>query len=184
MYDYKLYIFDIDGTLVPFEEGYTPNAPQEYLPNVEEWFNNNLDKKVAFATNQGEVGLRYWMETADFGEPEKYPTEEQAEKKYYGIAMFLSGDRDPHIEMCYRYQTKKGKWSPVPSGREDEPAWKLTHRKPNTGMIEDIISEYDFSRRHICFVGDSEEDLQAASKAKINFVYASVFFRRKPDVVS
>lgn len=68
-----LYIFDLDGTLAALDS-------TNLLPGVAEWFDASPGVPCAIATNQGGVGLRYWMETKDFGEPGKYPTQAQVER--------------------------------------------------------------------------------------------------------
>lgn len=66
----KLIIFDVDGTLAE-------RVGDALLPGVFAWFAaHGQEYKIALATNQGGVGLRYWMETDGFGEPGKYPDEQ------------------------------------------------------------------------------------------------------------
>ena len=82
----KLYIFDIDGTL-------TEKFGDTLKPEVAEWFRGmrGSDIKVALATNQGGVGLRYWMEQGGFGEPESYPTETKVYERLARISYAIYG---------------------------------------------------------------------------------------------
>ena len=104
MKQYDLYIFDVDGTIAERDA-------TELLPGVAEWFANN-QTAVAFATNQGGVGLRYWMETAGFGEPSKYPTAKAVQERLESIAKYL-GVKWANIYYSFAYQSKSSdNWSP------------------------------------------------------------------------
>src|SRR5689334_4202118 len=104
----KLIIFDLDKTLSAF------NSDQLY-PDAEAWIAEHRDVKVAIATNQGGVGLRFWMEQGGFGDPGKYPTLVDVD---YRLSCLFDSSNRPLVFACYRYQSQKGKWSPVPEGCE------------------------------------------------------------------
>lgn len=159
-----LYIFDVDGTLAERDS-------TDLLPGVAEWFASNSDP-VALATNQGGVGLRHWMESAGFGDPSRYPTEEQVMHRLHTIADNLGVPRDC-VYAAFAYQSKSsGKWSPRRDGLFWEPSW----RKPEPWML--IHAMEMAGEDTAVMVGDSEEDRQAARAAEIEFIHADEFFGR------
>ena len=168
--DYSLIIFDIDGTLAWRDSG-------ELLPGVEAWFEQHApEHKIALATNQGGVGLRRWMEDGGFGEPDKYPNEENARAHITEINNALPGGPYPYF-VCFAYQSKSsGKWAPVPD--DDDPEWDAARRKPAPGMIYDAIRECGATRQDTLFVGDRDEDRGAALSAGVDFKHAATFFKR------
>src|SRR5687768_16117153 len=109
---YKLIIFDMDGTLADRDTG-------ELLKGVSDWFGVYKyvtgGVKVAIATNQGGVGLRHWMETGNFGKPEKYPTEDDIWQRIKQVFNQL-GLRQTQslVYVCFAYKSQKGEWSPTP----------------------------------------------------------------------
>lgn len=170
MKQYDLYIFDVDGTIAERDT-------TDLLPGVAEWFAGN-QTAVAFATNQGGVGLRYWMETARFGEPEKYPTAEVITARLESLAEKLQVKWE-NIYYSFAYQSKSSdNWSPVPAGITEamSPEWFPASRKPNPGMLLEAIS--DNRAKSAVMVGDSEEDEAAARAAGIDFIHADDFFGR------
>ncbi len=171
MKKYELYIFDVDGTIADRDTN-------ELLPGVAEWFAVNAPKEVAFATNQGGVGLRHWMESEGFGEPEKYPTESQIYARLHQLRKkLIKPETTFNVCVSFRYQSKSsGKWSPRPHGTEGDTRWDKESRKPQPRMIHDAI--YREGLENAVMVGDSEEDRQAAANAGIDFVLADEFFRR------
>lgn len=168
-----LAIFDIDGTLAPFglDKPYT-----DVLPFFEE---AHAQMQIRLITNQGGVALRAWMESGGWGEPEKYPTEEQARAHMDGINNALPGGPYP-VHVCFAYQTKKGKWAPNPDGSNpehtDDHKWAASHRKPNPGMILDAIREAGVSRARTVYIGDGPEDEACARNAGVLFIRSDAFF--------
>lgn len=174
MNKYKLIIFDLDDTLTPFTK-------TELLPGVKEWFDANDAGKVmiAMATNQGGVGLRHWMEDGRFGNPEKYPTEQQVREHIEKVLQNL-GTRFP-VFMSFRYQSyKTGNWSPVPAGVKEENEWSIQWRKPAPGMLIEAMYLAGVPSHHTLMVGNDDEDRLAAEAAGCAFEWANVFFGRTP----
>jgi len=165
-----LYLFDLDGTLVhPFTA--------DFRPGVLDWFATHaVANQIAIATNQGGVGLRHWMEDGHFGEPDKYPTEDQARAHVEAISAALPGGPYP-VFMAFAYQSQKsGKWAPAPAGCEDDPEWSQEWRKPAPGMIFEAMRRLECSRAKTVMVGDWREDQEAAENAGVGFVWAVPFF--------
>ncbi|HSG61604.1 MAG TPA: HAD-IIIA family hydrolase [Pseudomonadales bacterium] len=172
---YKLIIFDADGTLCDRYTG-------ELLPGVFDKLGETQMSKVAIATNQGGVGLRHWMESAGFGEPERYPTEAEVRSKYFAVATQVEAARmvymdDVLVYFAFAYQSKiSGKWAFVPEGCEYRLAWSHSWRKPNPGMLISAMEDVGVAANDTLFVGDSDEDRQAAEAAGCDFMEAEEFF--------
>lgn len=169
---FKLIIFDVDGTLA---ERYTTRL----LPGVIEWFNNRpagLD--IAIATNQGGVGLRYWMETEKFGNPAAYPTAEATEVRLRKLIQKLDL-RWNNVYMAYAYRQKKsGQFGPIPPQLSDSPYWQPNWRKPEAGMLKQAMTDYNVAPGQTLMVGDSDDDKAAATAAGCSFLWAKDFFGR------
>lgn len=176
--DYKLIIFDFDGTLVEFKTDVV-------LPNVVAFFTAMLQlddrPKLAIASNQGGVSLHYWMKEGKFGEGKHldYPTLEDAEARFN---RFL--DKKPigiplPIFVCYAYKSSKGNWAVPPSFvDENDRNWWATYRKPEPGMLLDAMEHYGVAPQETLMVGDMDEDLHAANRAACHYMTADAFFNR------
>lgn len=170
---YNFIIFDIDGTLADRDTNVL-------LPGVLEWFQQRPNANAALVTNQGGVGLRWWMVKDDFGEPDYYPDEQDAMNHIQTVVNQLpDGFRDLLSYVCFAYQSKKsGKWSPTPEGREGDYRWMPEYRKPSPGMLLKAMQDANFSAHETLMVGDSDEDEQAAMAAGCSFMHADRFFIR------
>lgn len=176
--NYKLIIFDIDGTLADRDTNVV-------LTGVTEWFEAARDNYiVALATNQGGVGLRWWMVKDGFGNPDDYPDEADALNHVASVVNQLPlshygrADLDLRTYICYAYQSKKsGKWNPIPEGKENDWRWMPDYRKPAPGMLLKAMQDCNISALETLMVGDSEEDEQAAKAAGCAFAWSSNFFQ-------
>lgn len=175
---YELIIFDIDGTL-------SDRDTEELLPNVAQWFKNKGSNfNIAFATNQGGVGLRHWMEEEGFGTPDGYPTEDKIKDKIHSLVkkleLFPYGSQVVNSYIAYSYQSKKsGKWSPIPKLRSDNKSWLPEWRKPNPSMLLQAMKDFGIPPNFTMMIGDREEDHEAAENAGILSIDADKFFGRK-----
>jgi predicted HAD superfamily phosphohydrolase YqeG len=183
---YQLIIFDLDGTLSEFKTG-------AILPGVTDWFSawKAAERKpsLALASNQGGVGLRFWMETEGFGTPRNYPTQGDVANHVAGVLGRIGlNERDMRVYLCFSYLSKKtGMYSPVPfsavrgpirEGMEISPRWRASHRKPRPGMLNDAITDAGLTPDQALMVGDWDEDKIAAHQAGCAFVWADGFFNR------
>lgn len=174
--NYGLIIFDVDGTLAAYQTN-------KLLPGVCEWFEQHgSDQYIAIASNQGGVGLRWWMITEGFGEPDRYPDAEDIDNSIQAVLNQLPEQfRDLPVFVCYAYQSKKtGKWSPVPVliDSANNYRWDREYRKPAPGMLRRAMHEAGVGARSTLMVGDSAEDEAAAQAAGCDFILADVFFGR------
>lgn len=172
MKDYKLYLFDLDGTLAPMDG-------DKLYADAARWFANHPDTHWMIVTNQGGIGLRYWMESGGFGEPAKYPTLESFQTRVRSL-FNDEGIYERKVIMCARYQSKKsGEWSPIPPKIGFLSIWREDYRKPAPGMLLYAMSCKEVSPEQTLMIGDSEEDQQAAAAAGCDFAWAWDFFGRE-----
>jgi HAD superfamily hydrolase (TIGR01662 family) len=172
---YKLIIFDADGTLAERDTG-------ELLPGVRAYFRKfarlgpDARSQIAIATNQGGVGMRHQMESGGWGEPAKYPTQEQIEKAYPQRMRNLLEEIPHRLYIAYAFQDRRGRWSPVPPGQEQNPRWGREWRKPSPGMLLQAMADAEVPPAETLMVGDREDDRLAAQRAGCHFQWAADFF--------
>jgi D-glycero-D-manno-heptose 1,7-bisphosphate phosphatase len=154
--DYKLIIFDADGTLCTTRSGATFRKTADdwkLLPGVEQKI-IELDKqgvKLAIATNQGGVAFGY-MQPGDI------------RRELRALAEWL---HIPYVAMCFSHPA-----ATVMQFLEDSP-----RRKPGPEMLNEIIKSSGESKQDTLMVGDRPEDEQAARAAGVSFMWAEDFFR-------
>jgi HAD superfamily hydrolase (TIGR01662 family) len=169
---YRLIVFDVDGTLA---ETYRTRL----LPGVEAWFARRpAELRVAIATNQGGVGLRYWMERDKFGNPRAYPTRARVTRRMRIIARKL-GIPWRRVYVAYAYRNKQGEAGPVPEELAADPYWRHDWRKPEAGMIRKAMADAGVPPTATLMVGDREDDRGAARLAGVDFCWAGEFFGRE-----
>ncbi len=177
----RLVIFDVDGTLA---KAYSLHLLAHVADFFKLVFQDGCSEQphIALATNQGGVGMRFWMETAHFGAPKKYPTEQEIEDRLHKLVALLTGKPQESqalpVYVSYRYQDRHGKWSPLPPEKEQDPHWAQDWRKPGPGMLRQAIQDAQVSPVQAMYVGDSPEDQAAARAAGCHFAWASDFFAR------
>lgn len=173
-----LYMFDVDGTLC------LSNTSDALHPTAVLWLQKHKPQMVALCSNQGGVGLRYWMKPREgyegFGHDTwpKLPTEEDVGKRLRGLAEQIEDITGGYVKWyaAFAYQSGKGNWSPTPTGKEDSPAWSRAWRKPAAGMLLQAMTDYWATAEECIFVGDQESDQQAAAAAGVAFANANTFF--------
>ena len=173
----KLIVFDVDGTLA---EKYSVVL----LPGVSRFFDLLIQgdcpnaPKTAIATNQGGVGMRYWMEQGGFGKPGKFPTVNQIDMRMKELVELIGRGSSIPVYASYRFQTKQGKWAPVPPEETENPNWEQEWRKPLPGMLIQAMQDAGTAPHETLFVGDREDDRGAAQSAGCAFGWANDFFAR------
>lgn len=171
---YDLIICDVDGTLVDaFSDKLLPQATKFFRSLVQSGV------EVALATNQGGVGLRYWMETDFFGEPDKYPTKKVAEDRILRIAEEVSYlYQYPRVFVSWCYQSRRtGVWGPVPKD-DDDNGWLHIWRKPMPGMLVAAMELAQGTPDRTLMIGNGPEDFKAALAVGCDFA-SSVDIMRK-----
>lgn len=172
--DIKLLILDVDGTITAFESNELWEMPKDFFREIWRMTHKPF---IALASNQGGVGLRYWMEKEGFGDPSKYPTEDMVHQRMYLVSESvrrLSGVDEVAVYTAFMYQAKStGNWSPM---RANSVEWQKSSRKPAPGMLLRIMNHYDMLGEQTLMVGDREEDEGAAQRAGCHFMYTSDFF--------
>lgn len=178
---FRLIIFDLDGTLV---EPHTARL----LPGVKDFFRlvfqnschpeTATGSKIAIATNQGGVGMRYWMERDNFGNPQDYPSEAEIIERLSQITAELGEGQNISTYVCYRYKDRTGKGTPIPPDRTGDPCWSTEWRKPSPGMLLQAMRDARVPAEETLFIGNGSADAGAARAAGCAFQWASDFFAK------
>ncbi|SRR5229473_372765 len=155
--NYKLIIFDVDGTLVTTKSGETFRKTADdwqWLPGRIEKLGDIFKQGVILgvATNQGGVAFGYMEEGL--------------------IAHEIDRLRDvvpiQWIEICYTHPNAS-----IPEYyHANDP-----RRKPGPGMLHQIMHYAQIEPIHTLMVGDRPEDEQAARNAGVAFMWADKFFK-------
>lgn len=165
-----LYLFDLDGTLI---EGYMDRPdrayePVELLPKRRARIQTLILRgdTCAIVTNQAGVAFGYVAEAQAWGKIE-------AAMQKLGFLMQAvrsSGDpAPPLVYVCFHHPNAPAPWN--------DPA-ECARRKPGGAMLlEAVRDHYVAARLGVLYVGDREEDEQAAQAAGVPFQWAHVFFR-------
>lgn len=166
--EYKLAIFDIDGTLTEVTPEalrcnpglVTPNAPGDQRPKsgvVAKLAELKRDGvHIALATNRGGVA---WG----------YNTLEEAEALAREAAA-LCGIPDARVYVCPYHAEARGLWALAEYAQEND------CRKPAPGMLLEAMAEAGIDPAETIFVGDKDTDQEAAENAGIVFFWAGEFF--------
>lgn len=158
MNNYKLVIFDVDGTLVRTKSG----AKFRKLADDWEWIPGRLERlemlhnqdiKLGIATNQGGVAFGYLNADQIIDELFKMATEGHI---YY-------------MAIC----------STHPEATIEEYKCDSFRRKPGAGMLYELLTQARCSPTDVLMVGDREEDEQAAKTAGVDFQNADEFFSQQ-----
>ncbi len=154
---YKLIIFDVDGTLTTTKSGATFRKSADDW----QWLPGRLDKlkalrkqgvRLAIATNQGGVAFGLLDQSAILGEL---------------FAMCIAGGIPRGgLYICYNH----------PKASLPEFRYEDHRRKPEAGMLFDAMADFEAVASNTLFVGDRPEDEQAAYKAGCDFAWAKDFF--------
>ncbi len=167
---YKLAIFDIDGTLTEIRPEVrarqprlvTPNhlGEQQPIPGVVEKLANlkAAGLEIALATNRGGVA---------FG----YTTLEEAQALVEEAAE-MCGIPEAKFYLCPYHARARGPRSVARFAREHD------CRKPNPGMLLEALEEFGLTAAEAFYVGDMESDREAAANARMDFYPAAEFFSR------
>ena len=164
--EYKLIIFDADGTLrfCTVEGQPCPNRSGEWelYPGVKEklteydWVSPNSPEQgmgYGIASNQGGVGVGYFsVETA--------------------ISLLKDTIRE-----AFGFDPAEGTIEICPH----VPYSGCGCRKPDPLMLHNLMNKYRVSPEEVLFVGDRDADEKAAENAGCDFIWAYKFFCREPD---
>lgn len=182
--DYSLICFDIDGTLADRDRA---ELYPDVAPRLSDIPNNPF---IVLVSNQGGVGLRSWMETMSFGEPEKYPNRQSVRARIYRLAIELGSVFGAYISLAYESKSSDQWWPKIDDEKlqppyESDPSgwckesWLYGWRKPNPGMIHQAIEDFGIKdKSKVLMVGDRDEDREAARLAGVDFAWAKDFFGR------
>jgi D-glycero-D-manno-heptose 1,7-bisphosphate phosphatase len=153
--DYKLIIFDADGTLTTTKSGKTFRKTADDW----QWLPGRLEKlkeldlqgmKLAVATNQGGVAFGYLN-----------PHEIRSELYRMAKEAHCS-----YVTMCFSHPN-----ATIEMWKEDS-----SRRKPGPSMLLEAIKVLEAQKSDTLMVGDRPEDEQAAQNAGVAFMWADAFF--------
>lgn len=154
MKKYKLVIFDRDNTLVKDASGYLHKVEElEWFEGVLELLQqiHNAGIKIAIATNQSGVARGLYDES-----------------DVLNLHAYMNSTKGAQgVIDLFRYCPHH------PQGLREEYAIKCFCRKPEPGMILDILKELDIQEKDCIIFGDSESDCLAGSNAGIESVFVN-----------
>ena len=168
--DYRLAIFDIDGTLTEIKPEIRERKPRLVTPNhlgeqqpiegVSEKLANLRAQgvQIALATNRGGVAFGYTTLEMAFT-----LAKEAAE---------LCGIPDVPVYVCPFHAKARGRNAVAEFSREDD------CRKPNPGMLLQAMEETGTAPEDTIFVGDRDSDQEAAENAGVRFYWAEEYFNQ------
>lgn len=157
---YRLVVFDADDTLrqttVPGKP--CPHGPEEWTlkPGVEE-----LLHRVPWGEPKGpRVGMASNQDQVAYG----FLSLEMAQQLLRDLAVAATGNTpaEEALQVC-------------PHSREAG----CECRKPNPGMLLNIMEYYAVDPEDTLFVGNAEEDREAAARAGVSFMWAADLFGRR-----
>jgi len=168
---YKLIMFDLDGTLTEPKSGERfPKTidDRRILPGREEKLlelsQNGI--KMCIITNQGGAawGIIDAVEMSDF------------------LFSFCNQLQIDYFFVCYRDTSEKARISPktIKELTETDYYKEWDRRKPGPGMIEEGLDHFGIDRFDALFVGDRQEDRDAAENSGVDFQWAWDFFKEGP----
>lgn len=155
--DYKLIIFDVDGTLVETKSGYTFRKTADDW----QWLPGRLARlkalqeqgvQLGIASNQGGVAFGY-MQARDI----------QDELRRMADAIPMNHEM---LSICCQH----------PQAIIDLYRMDSERRKPGPGMLIELMGFADVIASETLMVGDRPEDEQAARNAGVAFMWADEFF--------
>lgn len=188
--DYKLCVFDVDGTLVhPKSGGSFRKTADDWLwmPNRQEKYRelHEAGVELAIATNQG--GPLWRIATGKTHFPSAQDVTSSLKQMMMELSHRRTNDQDPWLISIYdpravdlvskeavlalkqemhEYLSGFNCWISI------DPEW----RKPHPGMLQAAMNHYTISAVDTLYVGDRDEDKQAAEAAGVTFVHADEFF--------
>lgn len=166
--DYKLAIFDIDGTLTEITPEALARNPRLVTPNAlgeQQPIAGVVEKlaklkragvQIALATNRGGVA---WG----------YTTLEEAETLAREAAT-QCGIPDVPVYVCPYHAKARGPRAVAAYAQEND------CRKPAPGMLLQAMEVIGIDPAETIFVGDMETDKEAAERAGVGFAWAGEFF--------
>lgn len=158
--DYKLIIFDVDGTLTTTKSGATFRKTADdwqWLPGRRERL-QELERQqvqIALATNQGGVAFGYF-------------TQDEVEAELTHLWQQMGLEYGARLYVCYAHPKAS-----VGGYRAEK---DLFNRKPMPGMLFQAMLDARVIAPDTLMVGDRPEDEQAAQNAGVAFMWANEFF--------
>lgn len=157
---YKLIIFDVDGTLTSTKSGKT------FRESADDW--EILPGRLAKCEELREQGVLLGLASNQAGVAFSWSkfTEAEMRLEMTTLSMLIDGC---YTGICFSSPNEQAlSWYYNPN---DE------RRKPNPGMLLECMKHVGVDATETLFVGDRAEDEQAAKAAGISFAWAKDFFK-------
>jgi len=141
----SILFLDRDGVINKKREDYVKNIQEfEFLPGIFDAIKkiNDLDISIIVITNQSVINRKLVSEN-QLNEIHEFMQQTMKEKSCKILKIYFC----PH-----------------------HPKEKCTCRKPNTGMIEQAIEDYNIDLSNTLLIGDSNSDIEAAKKMRIRSI--------------
>jgi len=157
--NYKLIIFDVDGTLTETKSGQTFRQAADdwkWLPRRVMKLNQLIGggTRVAFASNQGGVAFGYLKQDDIL---------RQLARMAYSV-----GAPAGSLYICYTHPK-----ATIEQYRAEDDY----RRKPGPGMLFEAMADFEANPDETLYVGDRPEDEEAAKNAGCAFMWADEFFK-------
>jgi D-glycero-D-manno-heptose 1,7-bisphosphate phosphatase len=157
---FKLYLFDVDGTLVETKSGAT------FRKSADDW--QWLPGRVALCKALCEDGAVFAIASNQAGVafPWSKFSEEDMQAQIDAVAREIGAN---YVGVCYT--TPNPKALPEYHNPNDE------RRKPGPGMLLEAMQYYGMPAEQTVMIGDRDDDEQAARAAGVTFIHADEFFK-------
>jgi D-glycero-D-manno-heptose 1,7-bisphosphate phosphatase len=140
---YKLIAFDLDETLIHTVSGESyPAYPQDAT-----WLPGRLQSLFTLHT----LGIKTAIVTNQGGVGAGYRSKKDVDTRLYRV---LSEGNIEYLRVCYSHNAKNPR------------------RKPNPGMLLELLEVTGYGSSDVLYVGDYPADLEAARRAKIDFLWS------------
>lgn len=178
--DTKIYIFDVDDTIV---QRWTTNMLRNRKERIEKL--KERGAKMYLATNQGGPAYHAWHYYSNSGRAEEYPTLIKIIGMMAEITAATGAERcyvalhpgaDDVADVIFKRMSTAPDQIMYLIGDKVRASYRLEWRKPLAGMLLEIIEETGLTPDQHIYIGNETRDMLAAQAAGIEFIDSDEFF--------